>query len=341
MVLFYAFLINCIPHLSTAKKNKLFIIICGIQLFIIHCFKDFSSLSDLTNYVGGYNYISQSKIDQIFDINFSVRFEPGWIIFNKILSYISDNYLILFAVTSFIIVLGYSKLILLYSAIPWLSVFLFLTYTFIPSLYILRQHLALAILLFSLPYIVERKFLKFFLVVLLATSMHFTAIVFLIAYVVYPITIDKKFWAIFIVSVFVSRFLVGSLLSYLMSVNEGYAHYLDYLATNSTDFFISLCIFGFFVCSIEVSKLEGFYKLFFLLYCIALIIALGGIGVPMVGRFNLYFLVFAIILIPNALIKIKLPLRYLAVVCVMYFFLKLAFSESSIAEHGNFRLLFM
>lgn len=263
LVLFYAVLINCIPHVSTAKKNKLFIVICGIQLFIIHCFKDFSSLSDLTNYVGGYNYISQSKISQIFDIDFSVRFEPGWIILNKILSYISDNYLILFAVTSFVIILGYSKLILLYSAIPWLSVFLFLTYIFIPSLYILRQHLALAILLFSLPYIVKRRFLKFLLVVLLAISMHFTAIVFLIAYFIYPVTIGKKFWITFATFVFVSRFLIAPLLLYLMSMNEGYARYLDYLATNSTDFFISLCVLGLFVYSTKVSRLEGIYKLFF------------------------------------------------------------------------------
>lgn len=171
--------------------------------------------------------------------------------------------------------------------------------------------------------------------------MHFTAIVFLIAYFIYPVTIGKKFWITFATFVFVSRFLIAPLLLYLMSMNEGYARYLDYLATNSTDFFISLCVLGLFVYSTKVSRLEGIYKLFFLLYCAAIIIAIGGIGVPMVGRFNLYFLVFAIILIPNALIKIQLPLRCLVIVCVMYFFLKLAFSESSITEHGNFRLLFM
>lgn len=48
-----------------------------------------------------------------------------------------------------------------------------------------------------------------------------------------------------------------------MSMNEGYARYLDYLATNSTDFFISLCVLGLFVYSTKVSRLEGIYKLFF------------------------------------------------------------------------------
>lgn len=58
---------------------------------------------------------------------------------------------------------------------------------------LLRQYTAIAILLFSLQYVIDRSFGKFIIIVLLATTVHQTAICFSLIYFVYPIKISKKY----------------------------------------------------------------------------------------------------------------------------------------------------
>src|SRR5699024_2701180 len=106
--------------------------------------------------------------------------------FNKIMFSISTNYYFFTFVTSSFILLSFYNFMYKYSSNVIISYTLFiLLYFFGTSLNLIRLFLAIAINLFSIKYLTERNFVKFLLIVLLATTFHVTAIVFLILYPFY------------------------------------------------------------------------------------------------------------------------------------------------------------
>ncbi len=103
---------------------------------------------------------------------------------------ISSNYTpFLFFCAIYIIVLTYFVLFK-YSPFPLFSLFLLLSYSFVGSGFGVRQDLSIALTLIALIFVVERSLLKFLVVVLLASLIHNSAIVFIPAYWLYTFKWD-------------------------------------------------------------------------------------------------------------------------------------------------------
>ena len=127
-------------------------------------------------------------------LNYAHRYEIGYIYLNKVLSSIFDNHQILLVITSGYIYFVFGRFIYKYSKSPWLSVFLFFTMRYFDmSMSVIRQMLAIATLILSYDYIIEKKPLKFYLTVLIACLFHVAAIVFLPAYHISKFKISNKF----------------------------------------------------------------------------------------------------------------------------------------------------
>lgn len=109
--------------------------------------------------------------------------EPGYILYNYVISRITDNPQALFVVSGLLIYCSVGRVLYRYCEAPGLVVFCLVTMQFF-DMYLsgIRQVLALAILLFSYSYILEKRPAPFVFLVLLATTFHYTAILFLIAY---------------------------------------------------------------------------------------------------------------------------------------------------------------
>lgn len=148
---------------------------------------------DQASYVEIFN-----AVPNIFDISeynslFSIHGEYGYLFINMIVKIFSDNPSFIFVLVAFFAVLLNINSYLLYSNNTLLCIFIYFVHGFMYREMIqIRQGVASAIVLFAVRYIVDRKFAKYFIAILLATSFHFGAIIALIAYFIYKPQVKKK-----------------------------------------------------------------------------------------------------------------------------------------------------
>ena len=312
-------------QLSFRSKKKVFSFISALLLFVIHCFKEYANFFDLPEYVATFDYLVYGNIE---DASFFMKSEPGWLYFNKLLTSISKNHLILFISHSLVVIYAYMITIKKYSYIPWLSVFLFITGPFNQSMYVMRQHLAIAICILSVPFILDRNFVKFIFVVLLASTIHYTALVFVPSYFIYSFKFDKKFWLTLSLVGIISFVLFHEVVNYIMSNLEiGYSSYAEKEGANYTAFLISSCILLLIIFSLRFKDLQDIDKLVVQLFLLGYIISLSGIGVSITSRLNMYFTVFNMLVIPLSIVKLKRPFKYFALIPIFILYLYMWLSK--------------
>lgn len=161
------------------NKKKIYVTLVGLQLFILLALRKTTVGTDVRTYLWFFELIPQMDLSNILNH----RFEVGYVLFMKIMSLISTDERLFIAVISFFIVFSISIFIYKHSKFPMLSFYLYVTLGFYSFTFSgLRQAIAFSILLFGYDYIKDHKFIKFSLVVLLAASFHFTALIFIFAY---------------------------------------------------------------------------------------------------------------------------------------------------------------
>jgi hypothetical protein len=320
LLLFYGIRLKG-SSLNSSAQRFLFLAIAFLHLSFMHIFFNTASFPDLP----GYNtYFNSMSNPQPF-----VHLEIGWYFLNRILHGISHNSFILIFSVSIIMIICYLITIDRYSAIPWLSVFLILCTVFYNSLFVLRQHLAIPVCLLSIPYIVEQKPIKFAILTLVAVSFHYSALVWFLAYFIYPIKINIGFYFMMIIISVLLYFLMEIILknlimltpkimAYTISNKSGGTGVLKILAVNISAFL--LCLY----CFRNTDQITGYNKLFFQLIIITIflnILEYIGTSFALFGRLNLYFSVTGILLIPNALVQItnkKIYYVLTLVICIFY-----------------------
>ena len=83
------------------------------------------------------------------------------------------------------------------SKIPWLSLFLFIAFDhFSFSLTVHRQFIAMVITMLTIKDIQNKKLMKFFITILIASMFHQSALVFLVVYPISKFNLDKYFYTI-------------------------------------------------------------------------------------------------------------------------------------------------
>jgi hypothetical protein len=155
-------------------KKRLFYIVIGI-LFVL----SFIRWERGTDWKSYYDYFISSQ-----SLDFSQGKEVGWTLLNYCIRVLSDNYTVMLFVEAFILYFYLSKSITFISVYPLLSLAMYFALSK-GGIFFIRQHIALAILMYSVKYIISREQLKFLLIVLLATMIHRTALFFLIVYVLF------------------------------------------------------------------------------------------------------------------------------------------------------------
>lgn len=108
--------------------------------------------------------------------------ELGYKLIAKMCLFITKDYVIIFVVTSAIIIGLTFYTIFKESPYPALSVIIyFLTGFFFHSLNIMRQYLAISVLLFSYRYLVDKRYIAYIISVIVALLLHSSSIVIIIA----------------------------------------------------------------------------------------------------------------------------------------------------------------
>jgi len=295
---------------------------------------DYSLFPDLDNYIEYFNGILNPSM--------IISIEVGWYWLNKMLYIISGNYFTLFFTISLVIVISYIITIKRYSALAWLSVFLYLTTLFYNSLFILRQHIAIAICLLSIPYILNRNPVKYFLITLLAVSFHYSAFIWIVVYFIYPMKIDIKYYIIISVGALLIFFYMEELLNYTLTFTSKISAYTDYYnrlhsktAGSIKSLIVPLSNYALFIYAFRKETITGYNKLFLILIIFnisILFINYLGTSFTQITRLSPYFSVASIILLPNALANIRNKTQkhvLIIAVCIAYLFLL-----NSTAQYG-------
>ena len=263
------------------QKRKRIVILFLAPLLYIQTFKSAASLPDLQDYVEVYVKTGalswSSLIKSGFDVDYSM--EPGYIFLNKIISLINTNEHFLFFVIAAVTLVCYGLTIKRFCAFASLACLLYFFGPFSQSLYVLRQHLSIAVFLLALPYVIQRKPLKFILIAIISILLHYTSIVFLPLYFLYHVNDKKKLAILLIGGSLILKLLMMVILNYAVSIYGSYSVYLD---EDGTNFKVPLLLLIAVIIRIFLTSdnylREGENRLITILLCVGFVVSFAGMG---------------------------------------------------------------
>lgn len=272
-------------------------------------------------------------------------YESLFYLLNVIVNNFSKDYTIMLFVQSLIInILIYSN-IKKYSISPVFSTFIWFA-VFFGGIFFVRQTIAIAILFFSLRFIVERKIWLFMIMVIIAGNFHRSAYIFILSYFIYNLNLTRKFFIIALVSSFVfSSFAIGHLLTFFSGFDFGqFSERTEIYATDGKTNItygssyssletmyrgISYRIVILLVTLIFYYKLyqkdiffRGVYNIYFL--GLIMFILFVPVSVALI-RFSSYFEIFQVFLFPYLIYQYrnKIYNNAILLVCIIYFAIRL------------------
>lgn len=296
------------------KKDKPFDYLTYSVIFVVivltKTFIDIKSLPDLENYYWG--YIELSNIDWLEIANHKLRTlkcpEIGFRYILKIGSFLGDfkwSLFIIAVIHSFAFIYISKK----YSPYIIVSLIIFLLGS-IQSFFVLRQWLAIAITVLSYPYIINRNWKMYILLMLLAFSFHQTAIIFFPIYYIYMIRNTKLLNFIFLATGIVLFILFTFLFNFFAESFTGYQGYAESSnKANLTTLMVTLCYLSTYVYFLkkDIYK-DGINRLLFIMQTMNFIILLSGYSNPGVNRMIMYYTVANILSVPITMKYIHYPI---------------------------------
>ena len=290
------------------NSKKIFLFITFLELFFISGFRAWHIGNDTNVYVNLFSHIVDN-----YDLSFSYM-EKGYVLFNKFLSFFTDNPQAILIVTSFCILGVIISFINKYSKFIFLSTLLFVILYFAGTLNIVRQYMSLIIVLSGFHFVVKRQFIKFLLCCLLAVTFHTSAIAAVVLYFVYPLNIKiKNIITILIITilifVFIAPFLdyvfkiLGRYESYMGKILMGEEIKLASIIKTLVNFVVFIfCFVSFFFFYNKEKHTEVFIlrpQFLLLLSLLALCIQFISVRGTVLERVAMYFSFFNIISIPS------------------------------------------
>lgn len=218
---------------DAATQRKLFFVIVTIQVLLFHALRDPFIFPDNAGYAKAFGEIRlKSFHEACIEQNNYTMWGRGYILLNWLLGRISSDFSILFFSTSCIMILCtfwfYYKTSykMLFSSLAYLLY----PFLFYQSMFVIRQHLAAAVLLLALLYIKRLKIsIPLFV---LAVLFHITAIVFAPFYFLYYYI--KKISLIKMVIIGTLILLICNIgMVYFLQNFERYEHYQDISKSNT------------------------------------------------------------------------------------------------------------
>lgn len=163
------------------RNRKAYLILSLGLLAFFSMFHSSDIGNDTAMYINRFNAISESG--NPFSYIKSTVMEPGYVVYNFLLSRLVDDPQILFVVSGAIIYFSIGRFLQRYCEAPGLVVYALVAMLYFDTyLTMLRQSLAFAIALVAYPYIERGRPARFLAIMLLAATFHYSALVFLLAY---------------------------------------------------------------------------------------------------------------------------------------------------------------
>ena len=231
---------------NNRRRFKL-LLLASLPMFVLIAFRAPSIGAD----TGVYNLNFLEMVQKSWeDIDFNTRMEQGYLIFVKLITYITQDVLVFQ---------------IIYTAIYWIVIsdfanqlekgnffFLFIYATI--GLYFfmftgVRQCLAMCICLLSYRFIKKRKLIPFAILIFLAFSFHKSAILFSAAYILYAVRFNILTIFGYIVAMVIAYFNIGSIQNWFNNQLD-YNYELEFTGNGYFIILIMFCVTAFSVFSV-------------------------------------------------------------------------------------------
>ena len=344
-------LLNIYSRNHTFDKKKYFLIIVGFILIFLSTFRANTVSSDLSLYL---NIFDSTKDISIFDIIinslsldhlfmtevYNGTYEVGYVLFNKLIYTFFDIDIAFKFFSSLFINITILWFIYKQSNNELLSVILYICFGYyLQSFIIIRQYMALCLLIISLHYLLNNDNKKYFILIFLAFLFHKTSICFIILYFL------KKYWnyiykkSNYLIGFIIILFIISPPIIYFL-INKFYPYYSDIMIIGEGIklFFVLLIILflPFFFKRITFKSLQKF-NIFFILCAIGVIIQLFTYHFSLLNRLAIYFQFYFIIFIPRYFITKKynkmLQILIILISCFYFNFIVLSNNSGQIANY--------
>lgn len=182
MIVYFIFFVIMLLFRVFCKKEKSFLSIIGLMLWGLLAFRSINlGLYDTkTVYFSAYNMLTKMNIIDIFEYRWMD--DKLFYIVMKVINLLFNNYQICIAILAMPFVYITVKFIEKNSKNAFWSLIVYISLYYMYGTFLLRQVIAIGIILLSIRFIEEKDLKKFVIVVLLASLFHKTALIFLISY---------------------------------------------------------------------------------------------------------------------------------------------------------------
>ena len=317
LVAFYYLLYqnNKISEAGLLLRKKVFVWICGLALFVIMGLRHENVGLDTTQYL--WRYHQSPYYDWNYFLQWELWFEKemGFTLLGKILYHLHIPDLIYLMLYALFITYCISKLILKWCKNPFWGFYLHTTIgLFTMSMSGIRQSIACCICWLALDYLLDKKPVRFFFMVVLAATFHQSAIFFVVFYFARYTKITKisgwVFAGVSVLCIFLRSLFIPILEFFLPQKYETYGLISDKHQVNPLLIVIALlipmfCLFFWERRKIKNEDEERFYSLCYtgsFAYAIIQVLAMSS---NMIGRMNQYFYIFNVILLGNVITDIE------------------------------------
>jgi hypothetical protein len=309
---------------KTEKSKSLTFLLFFLFLWLLLSLRSYDVGADITTYKYFFDSIRATSWSYL-PRSFSV--EIGYVLFNKLIGILTDNFSVFLSIISFIIIRPVYLLYKEESEDPLLSIALFINMpVFVMMFSGLRQAVAISISIIAFNFAKKKKLLIFILVILIAVSFHKSALIALLLYPLYHSKITKK-WLWFVIPVLLAVFIFNEQL-FLLAGNIIESNYFErYGGIHNTGSYTMIILFalffGFSYFMVDDSKLNANTTGLRNILILVLLIQFFAPIHPLAMRMNYYFIVYIPLLIPDIILNSKKELSFLAktaqLVMIMFF----------------------
>ena len=295
----------CLAFGRNLGKN-LFLWICFLEFAFIAGFRAWDIGNDTLPYI--YTFIASAAH---LDLSIS-HMEKGYLAYNKLLALFTSNPQSLLIANALITLSSIFVFIKRYSSVVLLPVLLFLILSFGNTMNLMRQYLAVAIVLWGVPFIIQRKFIAYALCCCGAATFHQSVIVALGLYFIYPLQFKLKHLGWILIGTLLVFVFIAPLVDRVISITGRYGSYRGNILLGETTklasvvkmlvqvVITSFCLFSYRFVFKRASNVVSGLNVSFLLWCSVLACCFQFISIrgTVMERLVVYFSIFNIISLP-------------------------------------------
>lgn len=255
---------------------------------------------DTIGYYNSFNNIKLVSLSQALD----VEIEHGYILIQYLIGRVFGEFQFLLVTVALLFITVVSYLVYKHSNNPMLSYTFFIIYGFYTfAMSGTRQTMAIALIMIAFHFVINKNLIKFLFFLLLATTFHITAIIFLPAYWFSKFKFNKKTILTFILLAVIIILQKNIIIDFLVS-NARIEYTLQETGGEKLYFFIVFTVLLGIVYRKKLEEKSKNNKYFFYMMMASMLILPITQFHPVLFRLLNYYFIFMIIYIPNLLYAI-------------------------------------